>query len=547
MPFTTAPAGADLGSIRKCHAAKLKAAGKHCLCRHKALVKAALKGGAADVTKCEAKFSAAFAKAELKGGGQCPSEGDSTLIDSRLDSLAATIDAALVGNGATDKKALKCRAAKLKAAGKRCLCLHKNEAKAAKKGTVADHSRCKSKFSAAFDKAQQKASGLCPTVEDSASVAAAIDGSSAEVTADLADLDTSHFGGFGPYGVGVTTTALVDTSRPTDANGSYPGSPERSLTVEIWYPADGPFWLMTRDIAMAEGGPFPLIMRAHGLGGFREDSSSLTSHLANHGYIVVAPNFPLSTMGAPGGVTGVDVDEQARDLSFLIDNLLAWNDEAANMFNGKIDATRIGATGHSLGGETILIAGFHSQLRDPRIKALVALAPFSCLFTSDFYNSASVPVMIMSGSIDLITPPQSNQVDSFAKAGPPKFLVSIEGGTHIGFANKFIDGPTNADEALFCAPLAPEGTTRPLTFDWSLPTDFLGGAAEGVDVTASACEPICPLPPATFLNHHRQQQLTLASTLGFFEAFLRGDVSAGRLIRNRLASDNAEVTLLYEE
>lgn len=43
----------------------------------------------------------------------------------------------------------------------------------------------------------------------------------------------------GPFAVGVTTRTIVDATRPTQANGDFAGAPDRTLTVDIWYPATG--------------------------------------------------------------------------------------------------------------------------------------------------------------------------------------------------------------------------------------------------------------------------------------------------------------------
>src|SRR5262249_30225108 len=51
-----------------------------------------------------------------------------------------------------------------------------------------------------------------------------------------APVDLATLSAPGPYVVGSRTLELVDTSRPTPANGSYPGSPERRLPAIVWYP-----------------------------------------------------------------------------------------------------------------------------------------------------------------------------------------------------------------------------------------------------------------------------------------------------------------------
>ena len=55
----------------------------------------------------------------------------------------------------------------------------------------------------------------------------------------------------GNFGVGVTTLSLIDISRPTEANREYPGSPQREMDVEIWYPAAASDAIEQRDVAVS--------------------------------------------------------------------------------------------------------------------------------------------------------------------------------------------------------------------------------------------------------------------------------------------------------
>ena len=156
--------------------------------------------------------------------------------------------------------------------------------------------------------------------------------------------------------------------------------------------------------------------------------------------------------------------------------------------------------------------------------------------------------MIIAGTEDMITPVTSNQIIPYQRANAAKYLMLIEGGTHMGFANLFIADPdANGDEALFCANLFPPGSQRPGAGGITIPDDYLGGAATGIDTTASICEPICPLPPPSTMNHNVQQELVQAGTLGFFDYVLGNGVSARRLVRSRLVSDNETVSISYED
>jgi dienelactone hydrolase len=373
----------------------------------------------------------------------------------------------------------------------------------------------------------------------------------AQVEADIADLDTNDYAQRGPYGVGIRTLTLVDTSRPTAANGSYPGAPDRTLPVDVWYPVDPSTFQLPQNINApftAGAGPFPLIVRAHGFSGFRNDSIYLTQHLASYGYIVVAPDFPLSNFNAPGGPTLADVGEQALDLGFLIDTFTALNADPASVFFGRIDANTIGSIGHSLGGATVALAPNHGTQRVTRIDATVALSPLACVFLDGFFDSVTTPLMIQAGTVDMITPYTSNQLTPFGFVNAPKYLVELDGGTHLGFADRIgFTGLQNGDDAIGCNFFIAPGDPRPKPIESGLPPDFLGGAAAGLDPSGAACEPICPLPPPAFMLHARQNRLAKAAALAFFDAKLRGSVSGGRMITGRIDLDNADVALTFEE
>jgi len=533
----------------KCVAAKLKAAGKACGCRHTVLAKALGDSQTPDFTECTADLGDAFTSAEDKAAGECPNSGESALVDSRLATLTDDVMTAINAAGAMSEDAVRCVVSKVKAAGKRCACVHKAQAKAATKGGQPDFTKCDEKLLSSFTKIEAKAAGACPGSGDAAPASAAIDAQFAEIEADISNLGTLDFARRGPYGVGVKTMTFVDTSRPTAANGTYTGAPERTLVTNIWYPTDPSLISQIPDAPLAEGPQaFPLLLRAHGFSGYRTDSQYLVQHFASHGYIVVSPDFPLSFLGAPGGPTLADIGEQALDLGFLIDTFEDANADPLSFFFGRVDTDTIGAIGHSLGGATVTLATFHTDVRDPRIDATVALSPLGCFILDGFFDDVATPFMIEGGTVDMITPYASNHVAPYNFANAEKYLVEMDGGTHLGFSDRLLFTATqNGDAEIGCSIFVGPDDPRPVTIDPNLPPDFLGGPANGIDPSGSQCEPICPLPPADFMLHARQNTLAKSASLAFFQSKLFGSVAGHRLITDKLDSENDDVALFYEE
>ena len=328
----------------------------------------------------------------------------------------------------------------------------------------------------------------------------------------------SHYSTPGPYGVGVESAVFVDHARSTMPYGTYDGSDVRTLDVEIWYPANtGQGLTEVRDAPIA-GGTFPLVVRAHGLGGRRRDAVYLTAFLASYGYIVVAPDFPLSRLDTPALIpTYFDIAEQPRDLSYLIDVLLGYDP-----LRGHIDPARIGSLGHSLGGLTVLLQGYDNELRDARVRAVAALAPWACSLQEDFFDGSSVPSLWMGATADLITPFEENQQEPFERAGAPRTLVTLEDATHINFstASFDLDEDENPDDA-YCSGTFGLLGLRPL------PTPKLPSSlGDPPEIDRSTCGKICPGFEGDFMSDERQHELTRAAVLAFFEAELRGSQSA---------------------
>jgi predicted dienelactone hydrolase len=346
----------------------------------------------------------------------------------------------------------------------------------------------------------------------------------------LAPRATSEFAEEGSYPVGVKTFTFVDTSRPTMPNGDFPGAPDRTLVTEVWYPAATAGRNATFD---ASGAPYPVIVHSHGFLDVRTGESYLTENLASHGYIVAAPDYPLSNGTAPGGATVDDVPNQPGDWSFVLDHVLAE-------FGTGADATRVGASGLSLGGLTTSLVTYHRDLRDPRIRAAVSLAGPACMFTRDFFRTTETPLLIVFGDSDQLVPFAKNGRRSFGLAGAPKILVRLREGSHTGFSGFaiFFDQSQHFD-GIGCAAIASGLESSEPNTAW----ESFAGEDVGVRIDPRFCPLPCqkPVPNGPSMAALRHETLTKASETAFFDAYLKEDDSARCFLREDFADQNDDI------
>lgn len=283
----------------------------------------------------------------------------------------------------------------------------------------------------------------------------------------------------------------IDSSRGTRACGSFSGSNERRLDVHVWKPEEGE-------------GPFPLLVYCHGTNGMAGESLYLVEALVAAGYMVAAPEFPLTSRNAHTRIAVADVTdapEQVRDVSFVIDSLLA-DDELSPL----IDADRIALAGHSLGGVTTYFATYGMQCREPRIVASIPIAASDPVasalanglgFAGIQHAAVPVPVLFLSAEKDLFARMAGQPGAAFARVEPPKHHVMIARGTHVWFH----DGDD-----------LPADHRNPdcLWFDEYLPGLPVPGCEERVPLIGAA----------------RQQEIAASAIVDFLQAYLRHDADA---------------------
>ena len=234
----------------------------------------------------------------------------------------------------------------------------------------------------------------------------------------------------GKYAVGMTTRTFVDSSRPTEGIAS-----SRALLTAIYYPAQGPPTDQPVENAPpnTKDGPYPLILFSHGLGARGVAYQDIIKTWASAGYIVAAPDYPLSNSNAPGGANFgraiADTKNQPADASFVINEVLKLDKQGKQL--GGIDAKRIGAAGHSLGGITTYGLAFSSCCRDKRIRAAIPMSGLAGVVEdSQSYFRNSTPLLGLHGNADGTVPYQAGR-NAYTAAQSPKFLLTFLGAGHV--------------------------------------------------------------------------------------------------------------------
>ena len=281
----------------------------------------------------------------------------------------------------------------------------------------------------------------------------------------------------GKYAVGMTSRTFVDSSRPTEGVAS-----NRTLLTAIYYPAQGPPTGQTVQNAPpnTKDGPYPLILFSHGLGARGVSYQDIIKTWVSAGYIVAAPDYPLSNQNAPGGAQFgraiADTKNQPADASFVINEVIQLDKQRKQL--GGIDVKRIGAAGHSLGGITTYGLGFSGCCRDKRIKAAIPMSGLAGVVDNpENYFRNSTPLLGLHGNADGTVPYQAGR-NAYMAAQPPKFLLTFLGAGHVSpflagdnpqamalkkstvdFWNRYLKGDTQALDKLRTDANVPGSTT----------------------------------------------------------------------------------------
>ena len=271
-------------------------------------------------------------------------------------------------------------------------------------------------------------------------------------------------------------TLTIPGEPPTTVALFYPTAvPARTLSMGPWQPVVSPG-------APASEAPLKgLILLSHGTGGTELNHHNLATRLARDGYLVAAVRHNGDNWQDRSMITsGRYFSERPRQLSRVLDALLASPEWGA-----RIPAGRIGAVGHSAGGYSVLaLAGAQADPRraaqhcrtvqddpgfchlakgpdgsqvsdmratpsdattapradrvsasDPRIRAVVAMAPMAVVLTPESLAAITVPVRIFVAERDAVLN-RKYHADHVAASLPGVQINTVPGAGHFAFMSQ---------------------------------------------------------------------------------------------------------------
>lgn len=285
-----------------------------------------------------------------------------------------------------------------------------------------------------------------------------------------------------PAAAGPYRTLRFDLTVPLSGGGS--------LTVTLAGPSDD-----GRELSKTLG-PRPLVVLSPGFVIGRAQYTGYLNRLASHGFIAVSQTARAEAKHA----------QYRDDTSKLIDWLTAPTGSSASRIAGRIDASRIGLTGHSLGGKiSLLVAAV-----DPRVKAVLTIDPVDgqgAPLAKDSVGAIRLPAGIplgflgetisKTGGAQPCAPADSNYEVLYRSSSASRFALRFLKAAH----TDFVDNPASCFPCLFCpGGTAPKAQSRDLAikyvtayFLWTLAGErgaetYLTGTEADKDIAAGLVE-----------------------------------------------------------
>lgn len=268
--------------------------------------------------------------------------------------------------------------------------------------------------------------------------------------------DAPELAAYGEYAIGVRTLDIINPDQvdilkidPKVEKPKILPRYDRSLTLEVWYPAksgstgnttlkaflrDGKTQVDLKGKAVRDAEPVgkahPLVIISHGYPGNRFLLSHLAENLASKGYIVASIDHTESTYRTKSAF-GSTLVNRPIDQIFTLNEMARLNAEDGSFLYGLVDASNSALVGYSMGGYGAVITmgggvtqksvdyewgapqgtlgvhqsgtDSHDALSDARFKTAIAFAPWG--MNAGFWDAETLkgitnPILFIAGSVD---------------------------------------------------------------------------------------------------------------------------------------------------
>ncbi|HMG41543.1 MAG TPA: alpha/beta hydrolase [Acidimicrobiales bacterium] len=193
-------------------------------------------------------------------------------------------------------------------------------------------------------------------------------------------------------------------------------------------------------------GPFAVISISPGFLSAQDAIAPWGPRLASHGFVAITINTTNSFIQPEQRST-----EQRQALDYVVNQ---GNTQGSPVF-GKVDGTRQGVAGHSMGGGGSLI----SLRDDPDVDVAVPLAPWN---GSSSFSTVNKPALVIACQNDAVAAVASHASPMYNSLAGEKQYISLAGGDHfcanspafgsglpgkyaVAFFKRWLDGDTRYD------------------------------------------------------------------------------------------------------
>ena len=289
---------------------------------------------------------------------------------------------------------------------------------------------------------------------------------------DVSGLDTDEplpSGDAGPADTAMgnsDTESVGDTSVTPAGDPGSPGGYSYNQQTESIVLSQGMFGdeSLQVDVLIPDGTNRPVVLFLPGAQLLATDYTSTREHLASMGFVVVFPGFFDGSL--------LDLPDAHAKMKEDVIAVIDWIESQANgAWSGVVDASRIAAVGHSLGGKLSFLAA----TEDARIDAIAGIDPVDSgpppliptnpadypSVAPELMDLIDVPMLIMGETVNAVAsfqacaPAEDNFQQYYAAATAPAMQIDFIGANHMSF----LDDPTGCPACAFC----PSGTDDPAT------------------------------------------------------------------------------------